>query len=197
MFKSYLHRDLKEYLYKLFPDMNDDTWSAFLDKTKTTEYRKGDHIYKQGGICNYISFVAKGLLRSYYLSADGKEIVTSFTTTGSYYSDYYSFLTQMPTKFYTEVLEDCILINMSYDDLQELYLKYPQCERVGRLIAESLFKRLSDRNSSFQFETPEQRYRKFIKNHQDVFQRVPLYMIASYIGVTPEALSRIRKRISG
>lgn len=197
MFKNYLHDGLKEYLQKILPDMNDSTWSAFLSKTKTAEYSKGDHVYRAGGICNNISFVSQGLLRSYYLTVDGKEVVTSFANTGSYYSDYNSFLTQKPTKFYTQTLEDTILIDVSYNDLQELYLKHPQCERVGRLIAESLFKSLSDRNSSFQFETPEQRYRKFIEYDQDVAQRVPLYMIASYIGITPEALSRIRKRILG
>lgn len=195
MFFDDQYLKFKKYLLELVPDMDEDTWLAFLEKTQIVEYNKGDHIYRTGDICRYISFVSEGVLRSYYLTDDGREVVTSFTARDNYYSDYQSFLAQEPTRSYTQALNNSVLINVSYNDLQGLYSKYPKCERVGRIVAENLFKALSNRNSSFQFETPQQRYIKFMVDHAKVAQMIPLYMIASYIGITPEALSRIRKRL--
>jgi len=95
---------------------------------------------------------------------------------------------------YSDVIEDCELAEINYDDLQLQYSKYPECERAGRLIAEDLFMHLSSRNASFLLQTPEQRYYQFLDECPDIVTRIPQYMIASYLGITPEALSRIRGR---
>lgn len=186
---------LKSYLLNLVPDLDDDTWNAFVDKTTFRNYKKGEYLYQPGSVCKYISFVCSGLIRSYY-TVDGKDVITAFVCEDGYFSDYESFLTQRPTQMYSQALEDTTVINVSYTDLNALYAQYPKCQQVGRLIAESLFIILSNRTSSFQFDTPETRYNLFLSAYEPILQRIPQYMIASYIGCTPEALSRIRSRLT-
>lgn len=195
MFQESYYDLLKDYLLRLVPDLTENTWLAFREKCTVKEYKQGDYMYRQGDVCNHISFLCSGLLRCYYITDDGKEVITAFVYEGDYYSDYESFLTRKPTNIITKLMEDTTVLNVSYQDLQSLYDLYPQSERVGRLIAENLFIILSNRTSSFQFESPEVRYKKFLQGNEPLIQRIPLYMVASYIGITPEALSRIRNRI--
>lgn len=189
------HRMLRSYVEQLIPDIEEDTWQEFAARLTIRYYKKGELIIKPGMVCNYVSYVNKGLLRSYYL-VDGKEIITSFFPEGCYFSDYESFLSRKPAVMYSEAIEDTEVVDLNYEDLQSLYDEYPQCERVGRLVAEELFVHLSNRNSSFMLDTPEQRYQRFLEECGPIAQRIPQYMIASYLGITPEALSRIRGRIS-
>jgi CRP-like cAMP-binding protein len=189
------HRLLRTYIEKLIPDIEEDTWQQFAERLTVRNYKKGELAVKPGMVCNNVSYVNKGLLRSYYL-VDGKEIITSFFPEACYFSDYESFLSRKPAVMYSEAIEDTEVVDLNYDDLQSLYASYPQCERVGRLVAEELFVHLSNRNSSFMLDTPEQRYARFLQECEPIVQRIPQYMIASYLGITPEALSRIRARIS-
>lgn len=189
------YSQIKAFILKLIPDLKEETWGAFIDKVVVKNYKKGEVILKPGMVSNHVSFINSGLLRSYYL-ADGKEVITAFANEDSYYSDYESFLTRQPTIMYTDAIEDTEVVDISYDDLQSMYREHPQCERIGRLIAEDLFVFISARNNSFLSDTPEKRYLNFLSICEPIIQRIPQYMIASYIGVTPEALSRIRSRMS-
>ena len=193
MSTQYALETVKSYLIKLLPDLSTEAWNEFSERVSVKAYKKGDVIYSQGTVCNYVSYISSGLLRSYFL-IDGKEIITAFANEDCYFSDYESFLTRQPTKMYTDALEDTVVVDIYYDDLQELYGKHHDCEKIGRLIAENLFISLSNRNDAFQFDTPEKRYENFLQQCEPIVQRIPQYMIASYIGVTPEALSRIRAR---
>ncbi len=185
----------KEYILALLPDLSEEAWSGFEHKTVIKHYKKGSVLYSRGSVCNYVSFVCNGLLRSYYL-VDGKEIITAFAPENCYFSEYESFLSREPSMMFTDAIEDTTVVDISYDDLQELYEIYPECQMIGRLIAEALFVHLANKNSSYLLDTPEVRYTKFLEEYEPVIQRVPQYMIASYLGITPEALSRIRSRIS-
>lgn len=184
---------IKSFLLKLLPDLSEEAWCEFAKRVVIHKYKKGELIYRPGIVCNYVSYICTGLLRSYFL-IDGKEVVTAFADTNSYFSDYESFLTQQPVRMYTDALEDTVVVDIDYTNLQELYSSYHDCEKIGRLIAENLFIELSNRNYDFQFDGPEKRYEKFLEQCEPIVQRIPQYMIASYIGVTPEALSRIRAR---
>lgn len=186
---------VKQYILQLLPDLSDETWSNFESKSVIRRYPKGYVVYPQGAVCNYVSFVCKGLIRSYYL-VDGKEIITAFAYENCYFSEYESFLTRLPSKQYTDIIEDTTVVDIAYDDLQELYQKHPDCQKIGRLIAENLFVHLANKDSSYLMDTPEVRYINFLQEYESIVQRIPQYMIASYLGVTPEALSRIRSRIS-
>lgn len=186
---------IKEYLEQLVPDLEANAWNKFADCTSIKQIPKGDNFIIPGKTCEYVSFINKGLIRSYYL-VDGKEMITAFFGEGDYFSDYESFLSRKPTVMYSQAIEETIVVDINYTNLQTLYTEFPQCERIGRLIAEDLFMHLSSRTSAFLMQTPEQRYLNFLEEYEPIIQRVPQYMIAAYLGITPEALSRIRARMS-
>jgi CRP/FNR family transcriptional regulator, anaerobic regulatory protein len=186
---------IRAYFFNLVPGLTEDKWKSFEQLVSIRRFKKGEVIIKPGQVCNHVSFVNYGLLRSYYL-IDGKEIIAVFFHEDCYYSDYESFLSRKPSKMYTDVLEDTEVVDLDYDALQLLYNSYPECERAGRLVAEDLFVLLSNRNTSFLLQTPEQRYSQFLADWPGISNRIPQYMIASYLGITPEALSRIRSRMS-
>lgn len=128
---------------------------------------------------------------------DGREICTGFINENEYISQYDSFLTKQPSTGNIDALEDCELINLSYDDMQAIYKTNPVFERFGRKIAEMLFIMISFQATRLLTMTPEERYQSVIEQQPFVIQRVPQYMIASFIGITPEHLSRLRKKMSG
>jgi CRP-like cAMP-binding protein len=119
-----------------------------------------------------------------------------FLAPGAWISDYRAFLCRTKSFMNIEALEDAEVFQLGYEKMQKLYTYGPKFERLGRLIAEKLFIVISERTSSLILETPEERYRQLIRNQPHLLEMVPLRQIASYIGVRPESLSRIRKRIS-
>lgn len=180
--------------YSNFIPLSDEEWNLLKPNLRIKYLSKGEKLQVEGDVCNDVTFCNKGLLKSYHLK-DGKEYVEAFFSQNEYMSDYCSFLLRQPSKLYIEALEDCELVLLDYDAVQLLYSRVDNFQKFGRLMAEFLFTQISLRNNSLLFETPEERYLKFSKNRPDLLQRAPQYMIASYLGVTPEALSRIRKRL--
>ena len=187
--------NIKKFYYQLVPELQADEWAALETKFKERTIAKGSFLTKEGSVCNYVSFVNKGLL-CYYFNHDGKQVYQSFAVDGDYCCDYISFLTRKPGSIFIEALEDTVVIDLHYDDVQQGYDASPRLQKFGRLISEFLYMMFSQRDIYLATTTPEERYRNIIKNSPQLLQRVPQYMIASYIGITPEALSRIRKRMS-
>ena len=173
--------------------LSEDAWQDFQQCLHVRHVKKGEIIERPGKVSNTVFWVEKGLLRDYQ-SVDGKESISAFFVEQSYGSVYDSFLTRKPGNYYVEAVEDSILIDLYYEDMQRYYKKYPGLERFGRKIAEFLFVFLSERVHALTNLDAEARYRAFVNDWPQLQQRLPQYMIASYVGVTPEALSRIRKR---
>lgn len=190
-----MFQNIKTYYYKLITHLNDAEWQALEDRLVIKQFQKGESIVKQGEICNYVYFINKGFCR-FYKMIDGKEISSGFIGAKEYVSSYDSFLKRTPAFENLDALEDTELHCLSYDDLQFLYSNYPVYQMFGRIIAEQLFIWINDRTNALLLLTPEQRYENMIKNDPELLQKVPQYMLASYIGVTPEHLSRIRKRMT-
>lgn len=180
--------------YENFIPLTDEEWKLLEPNFRFLKLMKGEKLHSEGQVCNDVSFINKGLMKCYHI-IDGKEYIEAFFSQNEYCSDYSSFLLREPGKLYLEALEDCELVLLDYNTVQLLYDKVKNFQKFGRLMAEFLFTQISIRNNALLFESPEQRYLKFSKNRPDLLQRVPQYMIASYLGITPEALSRIRKRI--
>ncbi|MCA6440502.1 MAG: Crp/Fnr family transcriptional regulator [Sediminibacterium sp.] len=178
------------------PHLTEAEWQALEERLTIKIYIKGDHIVKQGEVCNQVYFINSGFLR-FYKIIDGKEISTGFMGANQYVSSYDSFLTRKPAFENLQALEDAELHCLSYDDMQFLYKQYPVYQMFGRVIAEQLFIWVNERTNALLLLSPEQRYENMINNQSEVLQRVPQYMLASYIGVTPEHLSRIRKKMMG
>ncbi len=174
-------------------NISDD--EAMLIKQLFTEkkFKKGDHYLLEGQVCRYVGVIGIGLVR-YYINDDGEEGTYYFGREGDFLCDYESFLPQMPSSKNIQVLEDSLIYTISYDNLQQFYQEVREGERLGRLGIEQVFVDVLQQLSSFYRDSPEARYQRFIKTFSDISQRVPQYYIASYVGIKPQSLSRIRKR---
>jgi CRP-like cAMP-binding protein len=159
-------------------------------------YKKGDHLLAEGEICRNVIFVESGLVR-YYFNKDGEEQTSYFNKEGEFVCFYPSFLPQMPSTVNIQALEDCAVWMISFESIQQFYKEVKYGERFGRLAIETVFVSAIAQIASIYTDTPEMRYQNFLLNYPDIVQRVPQYYIASYVGVKPQSLSRIRKRLSG
>lgn len=161
---------------------------------KEKSYKKGDFFLAEGQTCKQVGFVTKGLLR-YYINHDGEDKTYDFAQENNFVCNYESFLPQAPSTKIIQALEDCEMLQISYTDLQLFYRSVKGAERFGRKVIEQVFIQTLQDLSSFYTDTPELRYEKFSTRHPDLLQRISQYHIASYVGVKPQSLSRIRKRI--
>ena len=145
-------------------------------------------------IAKELFFINKGLIRLYY-TRNGQEITGNLFTEQSLAASYDSFLKQLPSVQTLETIEDCELLVISYKTLQGLYKTFPKLYMLARKLAEQRYVNAQLMLSSFILDKPEERYRKFKTQNEDLLLRVPLPMIASYLGITPAAMARMRKRI--
>jgi CRP-like cAMP-binding protein len=158
---------------------------------KIKKVSKGHYLLRAGQRCNDLYFVDKGLLRGYYLDGD-KEITNWLAIDGEFATSAYSFITRVPSVESIEALEQCELTQIPYDDLQRLYLDFPETERIGRILTENYYIKLEGRLLGAQFKTARERYDQLLETNAQLVQRAPLGYIASYLGISQETLSRIR-----
>lgn len=148
----------------------------------------------KGEVATELYFINKGLVRLYYTL--GEEEITGFIFKEHLFaSSYDSFLQKTPSLQTLETLEESELLVIPYQKLEELYMTLPKINVLARKVAEQRFINGQQILSSFLLESPEERYRRFEVQHKDLLQRVPQNMIASFLGITPVSLSRIRKRM--
>lgn len=185
---------IEAFYRNLIPDMLQEEWEAVVKLLEFRIFQKNELLVKAGEICRHVYFINKGLVRIFYL-VDGKEIVTGFVDTNNYVSEYAGFLTKSPSGKYLQSLDETEVQMLSYEGLQSLYNTYPRFQILGRKIAESLFILFDMQIDALTTLSPEDRYKRLIESRSPLLQNVPQYMLASYLGVTPEHLSRIRKKI--
>ena len=149
---------------------------------------------EEGKIARELYFIIKGLVRLYY-TKDGEEITGYIFKENLFASSYDSFLRQATGIQTLETLEDCELLVINHTQLQSLYESIPKMNIMARKVAEQRFINAQMILSSFILDSPEERYRKFEEQHGDLLLRVPHHIIASFLGITPVSLSRIRKRL--
>lgn len=178
--------------------VNDTDWTLFSSKLIKREFNKKDKLTEVGQVENYISFIESGIARFLIPKEDKeKEITFGFCFENEFISAYDSFLTHKPSLYQIEALTNMVIWSISYEDLQEVYQKSFVGNVIGRMSSERLFLIKSKREQSLLNETAEERYLKLFTERPNLIKEVPLKYIASYIGgVTAQALSRIRKRIS-
>jgi CRP-like cAMP-binding protein len=156
-------------------------------------FPKGDHFLTEYQICRYLGFISRGLVR-YYINADGEDKTYYFGKEGDFVCDYESFLPQKPSNKNIQVLEDSSIYIINYQGLQSVYDHLNQGDRFGRIGIEQVFVNILQQLTSFYNDPPELRYKQFLENYPDISQRIPQYYIASYVGIKPQSLSRIRNR---
>lgn len=186
--------ELKKHISLQLP-LEEKKLEIFLSKFKPLSLKKGEYFVNEGEVCRKIGFILEGSMLCYY-NKGGNEVIDEFSLDKEFITDYFSFLTHTPSEKAVKCLEDTELMVIVYEDLQELFALDPAFEKVGRLMAEGLFMNWQQKAKSLMLDNAETRYLKLIKRRPDLPERVPQYLIASYLGVKPETLSRIRKKIS-
>jgi len=152
-------------------------------------------LIKEGEITSKCYFVLKGCVRQYSL-IDGQEKTTAFFTEEQSVVSFINFTQRRASEHYLSCVEDCILIIGTLDKEQEMYQQFPKLQSITRALMEQDFGKTQMELANFITSSPEERYLHLLKNRPDLFQRVPLNQIASYLGMQAQSLSRIRKRIS-
>jgi CRP/FNR family transcriptional regulator, anaerobic regulatory protein len=179
---------------KSIVSLNENEEEAFTKILEIKQFKKKAFLLQQGQICNKVSFINTGCMRLFY-EVEGVENTVQFFFADRWYTDYESFLTGNPTIENLQALEDCEVIQFKKSDLYNLYITHPVFERVGRILAENAFLSLSKLNKMLTNEEPQQRYLSLLSQRPEVVKNISQHYIASYLGIKPESLSRIRKRI--
>lgn len=175
--------------------LTDKDWSFFSSKLIRREFSKKHLLLETGQTENYLSFIESGMVR-FYIPKDENDLTFSFAFDQSFLSGYDSFLTRKPSTYNIETLTRTTLWRLKYEDLQRIYDETEIGNTIGRQASEDLFLKKTRRELSLLNETAEQRYLNLFTEQPRLIKQIPLKYIASYIGITPQALSRIRKRIS-
>jgi CRP-like cAMP-binding protein len=180
----------------LCPKVTKDELEYLQSGLTVTELRSKHFYIHANTVQKEIGFVFSGLLRAFYVDKDGKEISVNFIKEGRYATHYSALITQTPCKYYFQCIEPSIIVNLPYKHIQDGYNKFPKLERYGRLVAEEVLKMQQRRIESFLFENAETRYLDFIKENLDLFNRVSLSNLASFLGIERQTLTRIRKKLA-
>lgn len=160
---------------------------------KKESVSKNQILVRQGEISKKLYFVEKGMGRSYYLNENGKEITQWFFGEGKFMASVDSFFQQCRSLYNLEILEDATLYSISKKELDELFSKYSKMEKLGRLLTTEMLTSVVNKINAIQFQTARERYEYMLDEFPDIAYQVPLGHIASYLGMTQETLSRIRK----
>jgi signal-transduction protein with cAMP-binding, CBS, and nucleotidyltransferase domain len=177
--------------------MSKEDFDLSLPYWQVKTYNKDDFYNEYKNVCKYLGFVLNGVFRIYKNneeSATEKNML--FFTDDQFMTSYKSFFSQLSCDYYTQAMTPSSVLYIHYDQLQSLYKLSPSWERFGRILAESALNAVMNNTEGFLFKSPEDRYQELLKNHPNIFQSVPLYHIASYLGIEGPSLSRIRKRIA-
>ncbi|MFT4697110.1 MAG: CRP-like cAMP-binding protein [Flavobacteriaceae bacterium] len=171
-------------------------WDFFTSKLQSRVIPKKEIFLKVNAIENHISFIESGVVRLYIPKENPeKEITFGFSFKNQFISAYDSFLTQKPSTYQLQALTETVILSITYNDLQAVYKTTQIGNFIGRLTAERLFTLKSKREQDLLNLTAEERYLKLFKERPELLKIIPLKYISSYIGVTAQALSRIRKRL--
>jgi CRP-like cAMP-binding protein len=166
----------------------------FLSLLKQKKLKRKQILLQEGEVCRYQYFVNKGCLRSYSIDDKGQEHVAQFAIEDWWIGDMYSFLTQTPARLNIDALEDADLIYIDQPSLEKLYTRVPKFERFFRILIQNAFIATQQRIVESISLPADQRYCSFIEKYPLMEQRIPLKYIASFLGITPESLSRIRSQ---
>ena len=175
-------------------DFSEGECASFIPYLNKKILKKGHYFSREGEMVDQIAFVEKGALRIYHL-LDCKEVNVHFFLENDYAVSYLDFLQKRPSRYSIQALEECELYTFSSESLHKAYDSSKNWERFGRIIAESVYCLANNRFESFMFLSAKERYLHMLEAFPEFIQRIPLYHIASYLGIERESLSRIRKEI--
>ena len=162
---------------------------------KPLQLAKGEFFLEAGKINKHVGFLDKGLVR-YFVYKEEEESTFEFTKEGEFIADYQSFNNKTESVQNIQAIEDCEILIINYENVQTIFNSTKKGNLIGRRIIEHRFDIMVNQLLAIYMQNHEDRYQSFIKNYSDLSQRIPQYLIASYVGVKPESLSRIRRRFT-
>jgi CRP-like cAMP-binding protein len=186
---------LKKYCLD-FVSLTADELALVDDFFQPAFYARKAFILQEGKVCDFIAFIVSGAVRHFH-THDGNEITCDISFENTFITDFSSFKQDIPSTYNFQALHDTETLLIKREKLAALYALCPKYETFGRLMAEKVADRATTIARSLASDKPETRYLNLLTQHPDLFQRVPQKYIANFLGIGPESLSRIRKRITG
>ena len=183
-------KELREFIQRITPEISDLELDYIVSKFTIKTFEKGKFLIKRQQVCSDFSIVKQGCFRIFYRHEE-KEINSWFAFERTPTTEMHSFITQKPTDYYIQAVEDSAVYTIPHKDLKELYRQFNVFQKFGLRLTETILMHTIERLKSFQFETAEDRYNKIISD-PNYTQRLPLKDLASFLGVTPNSLSRLR-----
>jgi CRP-like cAMP-binding protein len=174
--------------------LTEDEFAAFASRLTVRHLKKGEPLLRAGEVCGFEGFVNRGCLRVYALDDRGCEHILYFATEDWWVSDVRSFTNQGPAALNIEAMEASEVLLIDKANKEELYVGVPKFERLFRIMTQGTYAALQERLIAAMSQTAGQRYLELNRRHPDIEKRVPQHQIASYLGISPEFLSKIRKR---
>ena len=186
-------QEVLDYIAK-FASLNEMEVKVILENINIRTFKKGTTLLREGQVSTLCYFVLQGCVRQYYL-VDGEEKTTEFYTVGQPITGYEGTLKKVPSKFYLSCVEDSILTVGTEEEEKAFYQKFPQFESICRVAVEDELAKNQAKLASYIIHSPEERYLHLMETRPELLDRVPQHQLASYLGIKPESLSRIRRRI--
>ncbi|WDO12378.1 Crp/Fnr family transcriptional regulator [Flavobacterium sp. WW92] len=178
-----------------FAQVSDDEFEGIRKYFETKEVAKKENLVAEGQICRHHYFVLNGLLRKFYINEKGGEQTTEFAIETWWITDNFAYEYQVPTEFYIQAVEKSMILYISQEKQEKLLEEFPIMERYFRYVYQRAYAAAQKRIQFLFSFSKEEFYFQAVRNHPEFVQRVPQYLIASYLGFTPEYLSEIRKRL--
>ncbi|RYZ49728.1 MAG: Crp/Fnr family transcriptional regulator [Sphingobacteriales bacterium] len=175
-----------------YNDLTAEDIAVIQQKFRSKTYRKRQYILQEGDVSRFENFIVKGLTRTYEVDEKGQEHVIHFGPEDWWVGDMFSFLSDSPSRYNIDCLEDTTVFQITKEDLEALYREVPKMERHFRIIVQNAFMAATNRVSATLAKTATERYEEFVSRYPEIEQRVPNHQIASYLGITPQSLSRLR-----
>lgn len=188
-----MEESITNYLNRYVP-FTDSEMRTLIQHLTVKTFRKKDFLLQENDICRYNFFITSGLVRSYYIDDKGTERITQFAIENWWITNLESFVRQTPSSVYIQAIEPTTVYCLSKEHLDALYVHIPKLERVFRILTENMLIAINRRNNVYLKLTSADRYQHFVEFLPDFVQRIPQYMVASYLEITPEHLSFLRKQ---
>jgi len=184
---------LLDYFQNLIP-LNLEEKALVFDFFKPRLYRKRQYILQEGNTCDHLNYIIEGCLRMYKIDEEGNTHIIQFSSENGWLCDIGSFHERVPSSLTIDALEDTRVLQISYSNLVSLYVKAPKFDRIFRVLMENSFVSLQKRLLQYISSSAEDRYLAFMASHSHLANRIPQTQIASFLGITPEFLSRLKNK---
>lgn len=172
-----------------------EDWEKFRGFFQCVQLKKNDYLLKEAQVCDFVGFINSGALVYFKMLENGTEVTTDFAFENDWVTNNQSRLSNSPSLINIKAIEATELMLVKTTDLSDMYIQLPKVERLGRILIEQAFVRITNQSIDLQTLSAKERYEQLLQKSPEIIKRAPLYHIANYLGIAPKSLSRIRKEI--